>query len=71
MAIKRLPVPEADDGIEFFELTAAEWELSRQATLAALGVTYEELEAQARRGYFDSWDLQTTWLMVKDCKDAI
>ncbi|MGD0560301.1 MAG: hypothetical protein ABSA93_35695 [Streptosporangiaceae bacterium] len=71
MTLGYLPVPEADDGIEFFELTAAEWELRRQATLASVGVTYEELEAQALRGYFDSWELQTVWLFVKDRSGAI
>lgn len=72
MTLGYLPVPEAgDDGIEFFEFTAAEWELRRQATLASVGVTYEELEAQALRGYFDSMDLHAVWIMVKDCSDAV
>jgi hypothetical protein len=72
MTLGYLPVLEAgDDGIEFLEFTAAEWELRRQATLASVVVTYEELEAQAQRGYFDSIDLHDVWIMVADRSDAI
>jgi hypothetical protein len=37
----------------------------RAATLARLGVTYEELREMARKQDFPTGDLQTAWLMLK------
>ena len=72
MTLGYLPAPEADDdGIEFFEFTAAEWKLRTQVTLADAGITYEELEAQALRGYFDSMDLHALWFIIKDTSNVI
>ena len=32
--------------------------------LAEAGVTYEELETQARRGYFEPYSLHMLWIMI-------
>jgi hypothetical protein len=45
-------------------LTPAEVDEAVEATLAALGMTYDELAAEAARGEFRSEQARLTWLMV-------
>lgn len=53
-----------DDGVEI----ASENDLRqfREATLRALGLTFEELEDQAKQGSFVSDRARLTWMAVAD-----
>jgi hypothetical protein len=48
-----------------FVLSPAEHMQGRAATLASLGVTYEELREMARKQDFPTPRLQSAWLMLK------
>jgi hypothetical protein len=64
MSLRQLPSDTSPDDIECIQLTQAEWEYSVQLSLAEAGLTYEELEAQARRGYFEPYSLHALWISI-------
>jgi hypothetical protein len=66
MTLGYMYTAENGEEVEVIRFTQAEWDFRRQAAFAEAGVTYEELEAQAHRGYFDSMDLHYLWIMNKD-----
>jgi hypothetical protein len=66
MSLGYVYTAENGEEVEVTQFTQAEWDFRRQARLAEAGVTYEELEAQALRGYFDSMDLHMLWIMTRD-----
>jgi hypothetical protein len=52
--------------VEVIEWSAEEWEAARQRALAGVGLTYEELEAQAKRRRFSSLQARKVWLLVRE-----
>jgi hypothetical protein len=52
------------DDIEIIRMTAAEWDTALAASLADLGLTWEQLAAQARYGEFESLEARKLWLMA-------
>lgn len=50
--------------VEVIELTAEEYKQAVQNTLDGLGLTYEELAAQARAGDFVSLWARQVWLTI-------
>jgi hypothetical protein len=59
----RLPQGEADD-VEVFEVTPAEYERAVKAALDDVGLTYLQLQRQARRGVFSSLRARKLWLTI-------
>jgi phosphoribosylanthranilate isomerase len=59
----RLPRGDAED-VEVFEVTRDEYERAMKAALADLGLTYKQLERQARRGHFSSLRARKLWLAI-------
>jgi hypothetical protein len=53
-----------DDGVEVIKLTSEEYQRAVQNTLDRLGLSYEELEEQARRDDFVSLRARKVWLLV-------
>ena len=63
-AAEAIPGP---DEVEVIVLTQQEWDDAVTNSLAELGLTYEELEAQAAAGDFVSWRARKLWLAIKPC----
>ena len=59
----RLPREDAGD-VEVVEVTAAEYDRAVKAALDGLGLTYRQLERQARRGHFSSLRARKLWLAI-------
>lgn len=55
--------PQSDDDI-VIEVTEAEWHAAASRSLARLGLTYAELEDQARRRDFVSAQAQVLWVSI-------
>jgi hypothetical protein len=53
----------AEGRIELIQLTHEEWVAEALAELADLGLTYQEIEEQARDRDFVSYDAQCWWLI--------
>jgi hypothetical protein len=56
----------AMDEVEVFELSAEEWEAAKNRALASIGLTYEELEQQAKSGVFESFKHRKVWHVVRE-----
>lgn len=60
----------ADDGaeaeVEVITLDRAEYDQAVKATLKAAGVTYRQLQRQAKAGRFSSPDARKLWLAIGD-----
>jgi hypothetical protein len=54
---------DSDDDI-VVELTPAEYEAAKGRALARVGLTYQQLEDQARRHDFDSSLAQSVWSVI-------
>jgi hypothetical protein len=52
------------ENIEVIEVSRAEYKRARDAALRDLGLTYEELAAQARTGRFTSVRARKLWLAI-------
>lgn len=52
------PVP------DLIVLTDEEWQPAAEARLAELGLTYSELEAQAKLGNFDTTAARKLWYLI-------
>jgi hypothetical protein len=50
--------------VEVIEVSQAEYRRAREAALKELGLTYEELAAQARSGRFTSLRARKLWLAI-------
>jgi hypothetical protein len=59
----RLPREDAGD-VEVVEVTAAEYDRAVKAALDGLGLTYRQLERQARREHFSSLRARKLWLAI-------
>lgn len=59
------PQSDEDDDI-VVEVTEAEWHAAASRSLARLGLTYAELEDQARRRDFVSAQAQVLWVSIGD-----
>jgi hypothetical protein len=59
----KLPREEAGD-VEVFEVTSDEYDRAVKVALADLGLTYRQLERQARRGHFSSLQARKVWLAI-------
>ncbi|WP_306204010.1 hypothetical protein [Actinoplanes sp. RD1] len=57
-----VPAQRAEERAEFVRLTREEWQEEVDAQLARLGLTLEELKAQAREDVFDSHDAKIVWM---------
>jgi hypothetical protein len=51
-------------GVEVIQMSRVEYERARDAALAELGLTYDELAAQARSGRFQSLRARKLWLAI-------
>jgi hypothetical protein len=60
------PSPANDIGDVVIEVTEAEWHDGARAALARLGLTYAELEDQARRRDFTSAQAHSLWTSIGD-----
>ncbi|MGW0647864.1 hypothetical protein ACWD4T_03510 [Streptomyces umbrinus] len=63
LATPRDGAADPDDDI-VIEVTAEEWHAGARAALARLGLTYAELEGQARRRDFTSAQAQVLWVSI-------
>lgn len=52
------------DSAEVIEVSRAEYRRARDTALRELGLTYEELAAQARSGRFSSLRARKLWLAI-------
>jgi hypothetical protein len=52
------------DNVEIIEVSQGEYRRAREAALKELGLTYRELEAQARSGRFTSLRARKLWLAI-------
>lgn len=52
------------DDTEVIEVSQAEYRRARESALRELGLTYEELAAQARSGRFSSLRARKLWLAI-------
>ncbi len=52
------------DEVEVIEVSPAEYRRAREAALKELGLTYRELQAQARTGRFTSLRARKLWLAI-------
>jgi hypothetical protein len=52
------------DEVEVIEVSQGEYRRAREAALRELGLTYEELAAQARSGRFTSLRARKLWLAI-------
>jgi len=52
------------ENVEVIEVSAAEYRRARDAALQELGLTYRELQAQARSGRFTSLRARKLWLAI-------
>jgi hypothetical protein len=50
--------------VEVIEVSQAEYRRAREAALKELGLTYDELAAQAREGRFTSLRARKLWLAI-------
>jgi hypothetical protein len=50
--------------VEVIQMSRLEYERARDAALAELGLTYDELAAQARTGRFSSLRARKLWLAI-------
>lgn len=55
----------SEDPVEVIKMTQAEWDAFVQAGLDRLGITWEELERQAREWDYQSFSARSFWLIVK------
>jgi hypothetical protein len=60
---EELPRGDAGD-VEVFEVSPDEYERAVRTALADLGLTYRQLERQARRGRFSSLRARKLWLAI-------
>lgn len=56
------------DECEPIEFTPEQWLRARQQALDELGMTYEELAEEARRGDFRSHRARTLWVIIGEFK---
>lgn len=54
----------ADRPVEVVELSSAEWQEAAERGLARVGLTYDELAAQATRHRFSSMDALKLWYAI-------
>lgn len=66
MALLHWKKQEQPQDVEVIQLSAEEWEAARQHALDDVGLTYEELEAQAKRRRFSSLKARKVWLLVRE-----
>lgn len=52
------------DNVEVIEVSPGEYRRARDAALSELGLTYRELEQQARSGRFTSLRARKLWLAI-------
>jgi hypothetical protein len=61
---------EEAEGIEVIELDRAEYDRAVLTALDELGVTYRQLESQARKGKFTSLRARKLWLAIGEPRSA-
>lgn len=54
------------EDVEVIEWSAEEWQAARQRALDDVGLTYEELEEQAKQRRFSSLQARKVWLVVRE-----
>jgi hypothetical protein len=52
------------DNVEVIEVSPAEYRRAREAALKELGLTYRDLQKQARTGRFSSLRARKLWLAI-------
>lgn len=70
MATARVPDKLPDD-VEVIELDGAGYDRAVNASLRELGLTYRQLERQARAGNFSSLRARKLWLAIGELRGAI